>query len=56
MVTERMNWASARSHCVAEVEMSSFKSLSKMKQFYFESSGSMFALQVVIENVTRDAT
>ena len=25
-------------------------------QFYFGSSGSMFALQVVIENVTRDAT
>ena len=27
-----------------------------MKQFYFGSSGSMFALQVVIENVIRDAT
>ena len=56
MVTERTNWASARPHCVAEVEMRSFSSLRKMKQFYFGSSGSMFALQVVIENVTRDAT
>ena len=27
-----------------------------MKKFYFGSSGSMFALQVVIENVTRDAS
>ena len=57
MVTERTtNWASARPHCDAEVEMSSFLSLRKMQQFYFGSAGSIFALQVVIENVNRDAT
>ena len=27
-----------------------------MKQFYFGSSGSIFALKVVIENVNREAT
>ena len=56
MVTKNTNWASARPHCDAEVEMSSFLSLRKMQQFYFGSAGSIFALQVVIENVNRDAT